>query len=104
MANDVPIQVIVAAFQCEDAADTAPKELQQAQRDELIHGGLGAPLRDADFPDDRQRRIGDGLTPGSSAIVAVVEHSWVDTVRRWLQQDGVEVGTEVSPRAADESG
>ncbi len=29
MANDVPIQVIVAVFQRECAADTAPKELQQ---------------------------------------------------------------------------
>lgn len=150
MADDVPIQIIVAAFPREEAADAVLKELQQAQRDDLIHiddaavlrkdaggklhlrelgdmsggkgaliggvaggvvgllagpvgwaagigaliGGLGARLRDAGFPDDRLRRIGDGLTPGSSALVAVVEHTWVDTVERQLQQAGADVVTE----------
>ena len=57
-------------------------------------GGLGAKLRDSGFPDDRLRRIGEGLTPGSSAIIAVVEHTWVDTVVRELQQEGADIATE----------
>jgi uncharacterized membrane protein len=57
-------------------------------------GGLGAKLRDSGFPDDRLRRIGEGLTPGSSAVVAVVEHTWVDTVVRELQQEGADIATE----------
>ena len=34
--NDVPVQVIVAAYQEEDAADQALKSLKEAKKDKLI--------------------------------------------------------------------
>jgi uncharacterized membrane protein len=43
-------------------------------------GGLTAKLRDSGFSDKRLEKLGAGLKPGSSAIVAVVEHSWVAQV------------------------
>src|SRR5512134_3171918 len=36
-------------------------------------GGLAAKARDSGFSDERLKTIGEGLKPGSSAIVAVVE-------------------------------
>lgn len=54
-------------------------------------GGLAAKLRDAGFPDDRLRRVGNGLQPGSSAIVAVVEHRWVEHVKRELAEEGADI-------------
>src|SRR6185295_15534661 len=36
-------------------------------------GGLAAKLRDGGFKDDRLRTIGEGLQPGSSALIVVVE-------------------------------
>jgi uncharacterized membrane protein len=57
-------------------------------------GGLAAKLRDGGFPDDRLRRIGDGLTPGSSALVAVIEHTWVQEVERRLEAKGADIATE----------
>jgi uncharacterized membrane protein len=57
-------------------------------------GGLAAKLRDSGFNDERLRRIGSGLTPGSSALVAVIEHSWVTEIERELQAIGAEVVTE----------
>lgn len=40
-------------------------------------GGLAARLRDAGFPDGELRELGAGLQPGTSAIVAVIEHRWI---------------------------
>lgn len=49
-------------------------------------GGLVAKLRDSGFSDTRLKAIGEGLTPGSSAIVAVVEHKWVAQVEEVLAE------------------
>jgi len=49
-------------------------------------GGLTAKLRDSGFADARLQAVGEGLKPGSSAIVAVVEHTWVDEVKQALAQ------------------
>jgi uncharacterized membrane protein len=57
-------------------------------------GGLAAKLRDGGFPDQRLRQIGEGLRPGSSALVAVVEHTWLEDVERMLQQRGADLATE----------
>src|SRR5215203_1255170 len=35
-----------------------------------VIGGLAAKMRDSGFNDERLKRLGEGLTPGSSAIVA----------------------------------
>jgi uncharacterized membrane protein len=58
-------------------------------------GGLAARLRDSGFSDARLKALGEGLTPGSSAIVAVVEHRWVAEVEKAMAQAGADVLTEV---------
>ena len=141
--SDVPIQLVVAAFNDEKAAKEALKALKQAQKEKLIKienaavlhkdakgklhiketadmggkkgatlggvagaaigliagpallvpaavgalvGGLSAKLRDSGFSDARLQALGEGLKPGSSAIVAVVEHTWVKEVEKALAE------------------
>jgi uncharacterized membrane protein len=57
-------------------------------------GGLAAKMRDSGFSDARLKKLGEGLKPGSSAIVAVVEHTWVDTVQKAMAQAGADMVTE----------
>ncbi len=57
-------------------------------------GGLAAKLRDGGFPDARLKQIGENLTPGSSALVAVIEHTWVRQVEKMLQETGADILTE----------
>lgn len=149
--SDVPVQLIVAAFQEEKAANEALKVLKQAKRERLIGiqnaavlrkdekgklhiketadmgggkgaalggvagaaigilagpallvpaavgalvGGLAAKLRDSGFSDERLKTIGDSLEPGSSAIIAVVEHKWVAQVEKELAEAGADMFTE----------
>jgi uncharacterized membrane protein len=49
-------------------------------------GGLTAKLRDKGFADARLKALGEGLTPGSSAIIAVVEHKWVGNLEEALAE------------------
>jgi uncharacterized membrane protein len=56
--------------------------------------GLSAKLRDSGFDNDRLKTVGEGLTPGSSAIIAVVEHKWVDEVRNELEEMGADAMAE----------
>ncbi len=150
--NDSPIQLIVAAFQDEFAADEALKKLKTAQKQNLIEmqdaavirrdeknklhiketadpgggrgaaaggaigavigliagppgvvvgaatgalvGGVTARVIDSGIPDDRLRQIGEGLQPGCSAIVAIIEHNWVEGVEKQLAEAGADVLTE----------
>jgi uncharacterized membrane protein len=57
-------------------------------------GGLAAKLRDGGFQDQRLRQIGEGLRPDSSAIVAVIEHTWVRDVERMMVERGADLATE----------
>ena len=149
--SDVPLQIIVAAFQEEEAADAALKTLKEAKREKLISidnaavirkdeegklhiketsdltggkgagvgvlvggaigllggplgvavgsalgaavGGVTAKLYDGGFKDERLREIGNSLTPGTSAIVAVIEHRWVAELERDLAEEGADVVT-----------
>ena len=149
--SDVPLQIIVAAFQEEDAADEALKTLKEAKREKLISidnaavirkdeggklhiketadmgggkgagvgvlvggaigllagplgvavgsalgaavGGVTAKLYDGGFKDDRLREIGSSLQPGTSAIVAVIEHRWVADLEKELAEEGADVMT-----------
>lgn len=143
--SQVPVELIVAAFQDEQGADRALKTLQQAKKQRLIGiqnaavirrdkndklhisetadwsggkgaavgaivggaiglifppsvlaagavgaavGGLGARLRDSGFPDQHLKEIGAALKPGTSAIVAVVEHTWVADLESELAAQG----------------
>lgn len=56
-------------------------------------GGLTAKLRDSGFSDARLEALGEGLKPGSSAIVAVVEHTWVEEVKQAMAQAEADVLT-----------
>jgi len=59
-----------------------------------VAGGLAAKLRDSGFSDTRLKQLGANLTPGSSAIVAVVEHVWVADVEQAMYEAGADVVTE----------
>lgn len=147
MAEEAPIQAIVAAFPDEQGASEALKELRSVDKDligvrqaavlvrdadneleiqESHHvargavlgglagavvgivtgpigwvtvggagvGALAARLRDSGFKDDRLREIGEALTPGTSALVAIVEHRWVMQVEERLRAAGAMYATE----------
>ena len=149
--TEVPLQIIIAAFQEEDAADQALKTLKEAKKERLISidnaavirkdddgklhiketadmgggkgagvgalvggaigllagplgvaagsalgaavGGITAKLYDGGFKDDRLRQIGTSLEPGTSAIIAVIEHRWVAELERELAEEGADVTT-----------
>jgi len=57
-------------------------------------GGLASKLRDTGFSNERLQQVGENLTPGSSAIVAVVEHTWVQKVEETLAEAGANAFTE----------
>jgi uncharacterized membrane protein len=59
-----------------------------------VIGGLAAKLHDGGFPDDRLRQVGEGLTPGSSALLAVVEETWVPAAERMLRETASDIVTE----------
>ena len=150
--SDVPVQLIVAAFQEEKGADEALKALKQAKRAGLvgikdaavlrrdakdkIHikdvrdvgggkgsvaggifgaaialltggtgiilsgavgalvGGLAAKNIDMGLPNNRLKQLGDSLKPGTSAIVAIIEHRWVNDLEKALAEEGANVMTE----------
>jgi len=57
-------------------------------------GGLAAKMKDGGFPDSRLKQIGEGLQPETSAIVAVIEHTWVADLEDALAEAGAQVMTE----------
>src|SRR6266567_4017494 len=125
MKNDVPVQVIVAAFNDEHGAEKALQALKEARKEKLIGiqdaailrrdaggklhiketadmrggkgaviGGVAAKLRDSGFPDERLKMLGKALTPGTSAIIAVIEHRWVAEYEQALAEYGADVVTQ----------
>jgi uncharacterized membrane protein len=149
--SEVPVQLIVAAFQDETTAKEALNALKAAHRQKLIKidsaavlrkdakgklhiketadmgggkgaaiggvagaaigliagpmlivpaavgalvGGLTAKLRDTGFSDARLKALGERLTPGSSAIIAVVEHRWVADVEKMMAEARADLITE----------
>lgn len=152
MSESTPVELIVAAFRQEQAADEALDALVQAKRDRLVKireaavvrrdaggklhikergdlstgggaasgaaigavvglfggpigaliggaagaaiGGLAGRLIDTGIPDDRLRQIGEALQPGTSAIVAIIEHTWVDDLRAELTRAGGDILTQ----------
>jgi len=59
-----------------------------------VIGGLAAKLHDGGFKDERLKKLGASLGPGNSAIVAVVEHTWVREVEKAMAEAGADVVTE----------
>jgi uncharacterized membrane protein len=59
-----------------------------------LAGGLAAKLRDSGFKDERLRKLGENLSPGSSAIVVVAEQGNTDEVEKYLANAGADLLTE----------
>ena len=64
-------------------------------------GGLVAKLKDGGFNDKRLAQVGENLKPGTSAIIAVIDHIWVRDVRAALEEAArevitLEIGNEVA--------
>ena len=148
--NDVPIQLLVAAFKGEGDAEKVLKGLKAAKKERLIGiqnaavlrrdqkgklhiketgdwgggkgaaagaavgvavgiltggtglllgaaaaaiGGVAAKLRDSGFSDARLKVLGESLQPGTSAIVAVIEHTWVAEMEEEMAEIGADVFT-----------
>src|SRR5215469_7293566 len=53
-------------------------------------GGVIARLHDSGFKDERLRQLGESLQPGSSAILAVIEHIWVLELQAELEKAGAD--------------
>ena len=49
-------------------------------------GGVAASKIDMGFPDDTLKEIQEVLKPGSSAILALIQHEWVDRVVEELEK------------------
>lgn len=148
--SDIPVQVIVAAFQDESKANAVLKELQDAKKQGLIDirdaavltkdpdsklhikdtkdwgfgkgalaggvvgvvagllagpvgwgllggaliGGVAAKMADGGFDNKRLEQIGASLKPGSSAIVAVIDHVWVAQVEAIMQKQAMDATTQ----------
>jgi uncharacterized membrane protein len=54
--------------------------------------GLGARMHDAGFEDDEIRAMAEGMEPGTSMLVAVVEPQMADDVMRFLNDAATKVG------------
>ena len=157
--TDIPVQVVIAAFEEERAADEVLSQLKEAKwagligiqnaavlrrdkKDKLhikelkdwgggkgaafggtlgaivgvltgpgilvagaagaLIGGLAAKLRDSGFSDERLKTVGASLKPGTSAIIAVIEHKWVAELEAEMAEAGADVLTEAI--AADVAG
>lgn len=73
----------------------------------VVLGGAGALIGgalsggDEGIPDERLQELGESLSPGTSAVVAVVEPVWVKEISEGLAESATEVTTrEVNPEVA----
>ena len=120
MGDQAPVEAVMAAFKtptghCRRAQDQRVPPRRQGRRrgrrrwcgGRLIAGpaawaalggaaigGLANRLRDTGFPDARLNEIGEALTPGTSALVAIMEHRWVPDVDQHLRAAAADVMTE----------
>jgi uncharacterized membrane protein len=51
-------------------------------------GGVAAKKIDMGFPDDSLKELQETLKPGSSAILALIQHEWVDRVVEEMEKFG----------------
>lgn len=54
-------------------------------------GGMVAKYRDSGLPDEQLKNLAEILDPGTSMIVAIIEHRWVDDFRGSLEKAGAKV-------------
>lgn len=51
-------------------------------------GGLIAKLRDGGFPDEKLKALGESLTPGTAAVVAIVQPAMASRIEAMLTERG----------------
>lgn len=59
----------------------------------LVGGLIGKSKKEGRFDSYRIEQIADALTPNSSAIIAVIEHTWVADLEAELEEAGADVMT-----------
>lgn len=59
-----------------------------------VVGGLATKLHDSGFDNTRLETMGRSLKPGTSAIVALIEHRWVGKLAQELSEAGADVLTQ----------
>ncbi len=59
-----------------------------------VVGGLAAKKIDAGIPDDRLKKIGEALQPGTSMIMIIIDGRWEADVNRHLKELGGKVLSE----------
>lgn len=65
-------------------------------------GGLGAKIRDTGFEDNALRAAANEMAPGSSLLLAVMTHQWVDDAVRALDAMAYRVGrAEITQQMAE---
>jgi uncharacterized membrane protein len=57
-------------------------------------GGLATKLHDGGFPDEKLRRFGEEMSPGASALIAIVERESSEQVQHALEGKGARVISE----------
>lgn len=72
----------------------APVAVAPAAAGGAAIGALANRLRDTGFPDERLKRIGEALTPGTSVLVAIVEPHSVTELERKLRMAAADVTIE----------
>ena len=73
---------------------TGPAGIILAGATGALVGGLAAKNLDFGLDNKRLKKLGESLKPGTSAIVAIIEHVWVDQLEAELAEAGADVLTE----------
>jgi uncharacterized membrane protein len=60
----------------------------------VLIGALASRLRESGFPEERLQQVGGALKPGTSALVAVIEHTWVQEVANLLADSAADIDIE----------
>ena len=112
---DLPEQLITAAFVSTHGADEALIDVQQAELDGLVkirgagiihcdldgklnvehatpHGDGGRAIAGG-FWDERLRQVSDTLQPGASALVVVLEQTWLSEMLQQIGETASELST-----------
>jgi uncharacterized membrane protein len=58
-----------------------------------VIGGITAKLHDANLPSDTLRKLGEQLTPGTAALVAIVDETLVTQAKEALSRLNAKVST-----------
>jgi uncharacterized membrane protein len=60
-----------------------------------VVGALASRLRDSGFPEDRLQQLGDALQPDTSAVVAVIDQTWLKEITELLAKKASDMASEI---------